>query len=228
MTIYESGAHAVKLRLRRRGIKLEERMPKTKNQGKNKSRFEVRGGLLNEYEFSLNEGAMTEEEHNRFAQAEEERQLREGEDQGQRLPVSPQEREAARIREVMETAHEKAQRNIEKRERREAGSSKAGAGKARAGKASKAGAGKKAAGKSGGKATASKKGAAGKGAQKSSAARGAGKSGAKAAAKKSTKKAGAGRGGASGKGAGGARKGAAGKETAGKSAAGKGVRSRRT
>ncbi|HEX8745918.1 MAG TPA: hypothetical protein VF717_01900 [Pyrinomonadaceae bacterium] len=206
-------------------------MPKTKNQGKNKSRFEVRGGLLNEYEFSLNEGAMTEEEHNRFAQAEEERQLREGEDEGARLPISPQEREAARIRQVMETAHEKAQRNIEKRERREAGGSKGSAVKARAGKASKAVAGKKAAGKSGGKATASKKGAAGKSAQKRGAAGGAGKSGAKAAAKKSTKKVGAaggGRGGASGKGAGGARKGAAKKGTAAKSAAGKGGRSRRT
>ncbi|HEX8176136.1 MAG TPA: hypothetical protein VF543_13535 [Pyrinomonadaceae bacterium] len=185
-------------------------MPKTKNQAKNKSRFEVRGGLLNEYEFSLNEGAMTEEERNRFAQAEEERQLREGEDEGARLPVSPQEREAARIREVMETAHEKAQRNIEKRERREAGGSEGGAQKGRAGKASKAGAGKKAAGKSGGKAAASKKGAAGKGAQKRGAAKGAVKSGGKTAAKKSAKK------------------GTAKKGAAKKSAAGKGGRSRRT
>jgi hypothetical protein len=38
-------------------------MPKTKNQAKNKSRFEVRGGVINEFEFALNEGAMTEEEH---------------------------------------------------------------------------------------------------------------------------------------------------------------------
>lgn len=199
-------------------------MPKTKNQAKNKSRFEVRGGLLNEYEFSLNEGAMTEEERNRFAQAEEERQLREGEDEGARLPMSPQEREAARIREVMETAHEKAQRNIEKRERRAAGSSKGGAGKGRAGKASKTAAGKKAAGKSGGKAAVSKKGAAGKGSQKRGAAKGAAKGSAKKAAKKAAKKggAGAGRGGATGKGAG-ARKGAA-----KKSAAGKGGRTRRT
>lgn len=199
-------------------------MPKTKNQGKNKSRFEVRGGLLNEYEFSLNEGAMTEEERNRFALAEEERQLREGEDEGARLPLSPQEREAARIREVMETAHEKAQRNIERRERREAGSSRGGAKKSRAGKASKAGAGKKTAGKGGGKAQASKKGAAGKGSGKK-------------AAGKSTKKigAGAGRGAASGAGA---RKGTSskgtGKKSAGKkgaakkSAAKKGGRSRRT
>ena len=94
-------------------------MPKTKNQGKNKSRFEVRGGLLNEYEFALNEGAMAEEERNRLAQMEEERSLREADEGEPVVIMSPQEREAARLREVMETAHEKAQRNIEKRERRE-------------------------------------------------------------------------------------------------------------
>ncbi|MBD0370518.1 MAG: hypothetical protein ICV60_06760 [Pyrinomonadaceae bacterium] len=141
-------------------------MPKTKNQAKNKSRFEVRGGLLNEYEFALNEGAMTEEERNRLAQIEEERQLREGvAEDGADVPASPQEREAARIKEVMETAHEKAQRNIEKRERRAAASSKGGAGKSAARKrASKAG--KKSAAKKGGKAGASKKGGASKGAGK--------------------------------------------------------------
>jgi hypothetical protein len=48
-------------------------MPKTKNQAKNKSRFEVRGGVINEFEFALNEGAMTEEEHQRFTRQEEER-----------------------------------------------------------------------------------------------------------------------------------------------------------
>jgi hypothetical protein len=136
-------------------------MPKTKNQGKNKSRFEVRGGLLNEYEFALNEGAITEEERNRFAQAEEERALREGEEGAQEAaPGSPQEREAARIREVMETAHEKAQRNLEKRERREGGAKK-GTGKGTSKKASKTVAGKK-----GG---AAKKGGAGKKATKKSA-----------------------------------------------------------
>lgn len=94
-------------------------MPKTKNQAKNKSRFEIRGGVLNEYEYALNEGAISEEERNRQAQAEEERALREGEE-GEAAPASPQEREAARIREVTETAHEKAQRNVEKRARQSA------------------------------------------------------------------------------------------------------------
>jgi hypothetical protein len=48
-------------------------MPKTKNQAKNKSRFEVRGGVINEFEFAQNEGAMTEEEHQRFLQQQDER-----------------------------------------------------------------------------------------------------------------------------------------------------------
>jgi hypothetical protein len=173
--------------VRRTPLNREETMPKTKNQGKNKSRFEVRGGLLNEYEFALNEGAMTEEERNRLAQMDEERALREGaEGAGDAAPLSPQEREAARIREVIETAHEKAQRNIEKRERRAAGGAKKGAGKGAAGKASKTGAGKKAAGKKGGKEGAAKRGGAGKGAQK----RGATKKAAKSAGKKSAKKSG--------------------------------------
>ena len=175
-------------------------MPKTKNQGKNKSRFEVRGGLLNEYEFALNEGAMTEEERNRFTQAEEERALREGEEgDAEALPGSPQEREAARLREVMVSAHEKAQRNIEKRERRE-GVAKKGAGKGAAQKAAKTGAAKKAAGKKGG---AARKGGTGQGAQKRGAPKKAAK---KSAGKKSAKKSGA-AGGRSAKG--GAKKGSA-------------------
>lgn len=121
-------------------------MPKTKNQGKNKSRFEIRGGVLNEYEFALNEGAMAEEERNRLAQMEEGRELREGEE-GSSLATSPQEREATRIREVMETSHEKAQRNIEKREQREGKSPQKSSSKVEPKRASKAGAGKKGAGK---------------------------------------------------------------------------------
>jgi hypothetical protein len=50
-------------------------MPKTKNQAKNKSHFEVRGGVINEFEFASNEGAMTEEEHQRFTRQEEERRV---------------------------------------------------------------------------------------------------------------------------------------------------------
>ena len=67
-------------------------MPKTKNQAKNKSRFVVRGGVINEFEFALNEGAMTEEEHQRFLRQEEER--RTGEDAPQ--SAAPQ-TEAERI-----------------------------------------------------------------------------------------------------------------------------------
>jgi hypothetical protein len=162
-------------------FKLEERMPKTKNQGKNKSRFEIRGGVLNEYEFALNEGAISEEERNRLTQAEEERALREGEG-AEALPSSPPEREAARLREVMETAHEKAQRNIEKRERQAAREESGGARKGS--KAAKAG--RKASGKKGGKKSAAK-------ASKKSAAK---KSGAKGrgAAKKGSKKGARGRG----------------------------------
>lgn len=134
-----------------REINLEERMPKTKNQAKNRSRFEVRGGILNEYEFERNEEAMAEEERNRLAQMEEAREVGEGEEGAS---LSPQEREAARIREVMETAHEKAQRNLEKRKGHTGGARK-GARK----RASKAGAGKKAGGRKSGSAGSAKKGA---------------------------------------------------------------------
>jgi hypothetical protein len=54
-------------------------MPKDKNLGKHKSRFEVRGGVINEFDFHNNQGAMASEERERFARAEEERRLREGE-----------------------------------------------------------------------------------------------------------------------------------------------------
>lgn len=89
-------------------------MPKTKNQAKNRGRFEVRGGVLNEFEFARNEGAMAEEEHNRLSEVEAPAPIA---TEGESVPVSPQEIEAQRIREVMETAHEKAQRNLKKRQR---------------------------------------------------------------------------------------------------------------
>jgi valyl-tRNA synthetase len=197
-------------------------MPKTKNQAKNKSRFEIRGGVLNEYEFALNEGAMTEEERNRFAQAEEERQAREGQEAAEApLPTSPQEREAARIREVMETAHEKAQRNIEKRERQAGGGKRAQKGAAK--RASKAG--KKAGAKGkvlekSGTITSSRKAGAGKkgSAQKRGAVKGAKKGTGKKGAKKS--------GGTTGGGA--ARKGGAGKGAGRKASTKKGGRTRST
>jgi len=37
-------------------------MAKDKNLGKLKSRFEVQGGIVNEFDFHLNKGALTEEE----------------------------------------------------------------------------------------------------------------------------------------------------------------------
>jgi hypothetical protein len=162
-------------------------MPKSKNLGKHKSRYEVRGGLLNEYEFALNEGSMTEEERNPLAQMEEQR---EGEEGGEATASSPQEREAARIREVIETAHEKAQRHIEKRQRREGGSSKS-ARKGAAGKAAKAGA-KKGAGKKagGGKSAAAKKSGTGKAGKKNAGK----KSAKKSAGRKAPAKKGAGKG----------------------------------
>jgi hypothetical protein len=42
-------------------------MGKEKNLGKLKSRFEVRGGLINEFDFNQNQGALAEEEKDRFA-----------------------------------------------------------------------------------------------------------------------------------------------------------------
>ena len=54
-------------------------MPKDKNLSKHKSRFEVRGGVINEFDFHNNQGAMAVEERDRFARQEEEQRLREGE-----------------------------------------------------------------------------------------------------------------------------------------------------
>ena len=54
-------------------------MPKDKNLGKHKSRFEVRGGVINEFDFHNNQGAMAAEEQDRFARQEDERRLREAE-----------------------------------------------------------------------------------------------------------------------------------------------------
>ena len=43
-------------------IREDEGMAKDKNLGKLKSRFEVQGGIVNEFDFHLNKGALTEEE----------------------------------------------------------------------------------------------------------------------------------------------------------------------
>jgi hypothetical protein len=53
-------------------------MAKEKNLGKLKSRFEVGGGLINEYNYQQNQGEITEEEKNRFAGQQEQSALRGG------------------------------------------------------------------------------------------------------------------------------------------------------
>jgi hypothetical protein len=113
-------------------------MPKTKNQAKNKSRFEVRGGVINEFEFASNEGAMTEEEHQRFLRQEEERRLEEG----AAADASPQ-TEAERIRQLMSNVREKVAASDKRGGKKgaAAGAKKAGAaGAAKKGVAKKAGA----------------------------------------------------------------------------------------
>jgi hypothetical protein len=85
-------------------------MAKDKNLAKLKSRFEVRGGVINEFDFHQNQGALAEEEKDRFARQEEERTLREGEAE-QQQPQS----EAERIERVMAEAHEKAEKNLKRK-----------------------------------------------------------------------------------------------------------------
>jgi hypothetical protein len=142
-------------------------MPKTKNQGKNKSRFEVRGGVINEFEFALNEGAMTAEEHQLFLRQEDERRAGEG------VPAeaTPQ-TEAERIPQLTNEVREKVARKKQKQSGQAAAKSSAkkrGAGSKSVG-VKKAGASKSAAKKAGPK-KAGAKGATKKGAAKKSAAR---------------------------------------------------------
>jgi hypothetical protein len=141
-------------------------MPKTKNQAKNKSRFEVRGGVINEFEFALNEGAMTEEEHQRFLRQEDER--RTGEDAP--AAATPQ-TEAERIQQLMSDVHEKVARKKQKQSGATAANKSRAVSAAKAGKSSakKGRAGSKAAGAK--KAGATVKSAAKKGAAKKSSAR---------------------------------------------------------
>ncbi len=162
-------------------------MPKTKNQGKNKSRFEVRGGLLNEFEFALNEGEMTEEERDPFAYQEEEHRLDEAE-----AAQGPQ-TEAERIERMMEDARREAARRLERpnqptvsgahpaRARKSAKKSGAGKGaKKGTKKASKRAASKRSAGKASKRPSSAKKGAA----RKSSGGKSAGRKSGKAVARK--------------------------------------------
>ncbi len=84
-------------------------MPKDKNQAKNKSRFEVRGGVINEFDFHQNQRALAEEEQNRFVRLEEERRLRESETQA----AAPQ-TEGEYLQQLMTEVHEKVQRRRDK------------------------------------------------------------------------------------------------------------------
>ncbi|HMF55431.1 MAG TPA: hypothetical protein VK619_03655 [Pyrinomonadaceae bacterium] len=81
-------------------------MPKTKNQAKNRSRFEVRGGVLNEFEFARNEGEMTEEERDRLTRQEEEQRLSDAE------AGEPPQTEAERIEQMMADARREAERRL--------------------------------------------------------------------------------------------------------------------
>ncbi|HUQ31845.1 MAG TPA: hypothetical protein VM095_06990 [Pyrinomonadaceae bacterium] len=153
-------------------------MGKEKNLGKLKSRFEVRGGLINEYDFNQNQGAIAEEERNRFARREDESALREG--QAEAAPQT----EAERVEQLMMEAHEKAEKNLRKKGKQSGAQSpqtKARAGVAKqAGKKGTGGAKKKSAGKKSGA------GKQAKPAKKAAGKSGAGKSGGKkSAAKKS-------------------------------------------
>jgi hypothetical protein len=140
-------------------------MPKDKNLGKHKSRYEVRGGLINEFDFHRNQGALAEGERDRFARQEEERRLREGE--AEATSGGPQ-TEAERIQEVIEAAHEKVEQRRENEQGAAAQTSSAKKARA-AGKGATGGTKKAGAKKSPAKAGASKKGAGKKGASKTSA-----------------------------------------------------------
>src|SRR4051812_36392049 len=115
-------------------------MPKDKNLAKHKSRFEVRGGVINEFDFHRNQGALAEEERDRFARQEEERRLREAE--AEATAAGPQ-TEAERIQEVTAMAHEKVEQRREKEQGAEARPARSSgakkAGKAKAGAAARAG-----------------------------------------------------------------------------------------
>lgn len=123
-------------------------MPKTKNQGKNKSRFEIRGGVPNEFEFAQHEGEMTEAEHERFTPPGDQSGFPEA------AGESPQKR-AGRVKQLMAEAHEEAGRRL----RLPNAPTVSGAHPAKAKKAAKGGAKKGAARKSATKKSAAKKSA---------------------------------------------------------------------
>jgi hypothetical protein len=140
----------------------DEGMAKDKNLGKLKSRFEVRGGVINEFDFQQNQGALVEEERDRFARQEDERELREGEAEQQ----SPQS-EAERIERMMAEAHGKAEKNLRRKEKESKSAATPQARKSGAKKAS----GKKSASKAQASKHSAKKYGGSKGAGKKSVAR---------------------------------------------------------
>ena len=154
-------------------------MPKTKNQGKNKSRFEVRGGVPNEFEFAQNEGAMTEAEHERFTPPGDQSGFPEA------AGESPQER-AGRVNQLMAEARDEAERRLRLPNaptvsgahpvKAKKAAQKSGKKSGQAGERTRATVAKKSAAKGGAKTSAAKKVATKKGATK------------KAAAQKSAKK----------------------------------------
>ena len=157
-----------------------------KDPTRNVDRYKIGGGHLNEFEFQKNQGAITEEERDRFARQEEERRLREGET----APAPPQD-EAERIRQLVEAAREEAQRNIEKREKQAAATAPPRSGRAGKAAKSKRATSKSAAGakKSGAKKTTKKSGTKKRGAKKTAAKKRAGGTAKRGAAKRAAGKA---------------------------------------
>ena len=104
-----------------------ERMPKTKNLGKLKDRFEVRGGIINEFDFHQGQREFAEEERNRLEQREEGQG---GPPAGEGQPQS----EAERVAQLMEDARRKAEANLRRREKRGGPAPSKAAGKKKAAK----------------------------------------------------------------------------------------------
>ena len=131
-------------------------MPKTKNLGKLKDRFEVRGGVINEFDFHQGQKEFAEEERSRLEQRE-----------GQGAPEGQPQSEAERVALLMEEAHQKVEKKKSAARKGKGGAKKA----AKKSAAKKSGGKKGAAGKGGAKKGAAKKGAGKKSAAKKSSAR---------------------------------------------------------
>ncbi len=150
-------------------------MPKDRTE--NIDRYKIRGGHLNEFEFQQNEGAMAEQERERFLRREQQEGLR-----GEAEPHAPQ-TEAERVAQMMEDARAKAEKIRRKKGKLQAKQSAVGAARRTRKKGGKSSAKGRGSGKAraGGKKSAAKKGASGKKGAAGGAKRGATK---KAGAKK--------------------------------------------